>query len=92
LVGVRFRLCFFLFIFLEISLNTEFELPRRAGTTIFVVNHILEGGWDWVGWVVGKVLFFLHTSSSLVEISFHTKFQLPIHLGMDGLGPKMLAD
>jgi hypothetical protein len=35
----------------EISLHTEFELPRPVGTTILVVNPILDGGLDWVGWV-----------------------------------------
>jgi hypothetical protein len=43
----------------EISFHTEFELPRPAGNTILVVNPILDGGWDWVGWSIVPWSFFV---------------------------------
>ena len=41
----------------EISLHTEFELPRPAGTIILVVKPIVDGGGEWVGLGPGHFLF-----------------------------------
>ena len=62
----------------EISLLTEFQLPRLSGSrfVIFMLNPICFISFFCVRGVRGHK-FWVHISSSWVEICLDTKFQLP---------------